>query len=88
VAILLAEQGHSVRLFDPLGVMRAASTINQYRLHAGYHYPRSPETVQETQEARAEFIRAFEPAIVETALTTTPSRSKSRARLRACTKKS
>jgi hypothetical protein len=44
--------------------MRAASAINQYRVHAGYHYPRSPETIQETQEARAEFIRAFEPAIV------------------------
>jgi FAD dependent oxidoreductase len=64
VAIRLAEQGHSVRLFDPLGVMRAASAINQYRVHAGYHYPRSPETIQETQEARAEFIRAFEAAIV------------------------
>src|SRR5437879_2755392 len=64
VAIRLAEQGHAVRLFDPLGIMRAASAINQYRVHAGYHYPRSPETIQETLEARAEFIRAFEPAIV------------------------
>lgn len=64
VAIRLAEQGHAVHLFDPLGIMRAASAINQYRVHAGYHYPRSPETIQETLEARAEFIRAFEPAIV------------------------
>lgn len=64
VAVRLAEWGHSVRLFDPLGVMRAASAINQYRSHAGYHYPRSPETIQETQQARAEFVRAFEPAIV------------------------
>jgi hypothetical protein len=64
VAIRLAEQGHSVHLFDPLGILRAASAINQYRLHAGYHYPRSPETIQETLEAREEFIRAFEPAIV------------------------
>jgi len=64
VAIRLAEQGHTVHLFDPLGIMRAASAINQYRVHAGYHYPRSPETIQETLEARAEFIRAFEPAIV------------------------
>lgn len=63
-AIRLAEQGHDVRLFDPLGFMRAASAINQYRVHAGYHYPRSPETIQETLEARAEFIEAFEPAIV------------------------
>ena len=64
VAIRLAEQGHSVRLFDPLGILRAASAINQYRVHAGYHYPRSLKTIQETLQARAEFMRAFEPAIV------------------------
>jgi hypothetical protein len=63
-AIRLAEQGHEVHLFDPLGMMQAASAINQYRVHAGYHYPRSPETIQEALEARAEFIEAFEPAIV------------------------
>lgn len=63
-AIRLARQGHDVHLFDPLGVMQAASAINQYRVHAGYHYPRSPETIQEILEARVEFIEAFEPAIV------------------------
>jgi hypothetical protein len=64
VAIRLAEQGHSVQLFDPLGIMRAASVINQYRVHRGYHYPRSPETIQETQEARVEFMQEFPAAIV------------------------
>src|SRR5271155_247084 len=64
IAIRLAEQGHDVRLFDPLGVLRAASAINQYRIHSGYHYPRSPETITETLEARAEFTKAFEAAIV------------------------
>jgi hypothetical protein len=63
-AIRLAEQGHQVRLFDPLGVMRAASAINQYRVHAGYHYPRSPETIREIAEARAEFTQTFTGAIV------------------------
>src|SRR4029077_20713883 len=63
-AMRLAEQGHEAHLFDSLGVMQAASAINQYRVHAGYHYPRSPETIRETLEARAEFIEAFEPAIV------------------------
>lgn len=46
VAIRLAEHGHHVRRFDPLGILRAASAINQYRVHAGYHYPRSLETIQ------------------------------------------
>lgn len=63
-AIRLAEQGHRVRLFDPLGVMRAASAINQYRVHAGYHYPRSAETILEVMEARNEFVETFRGAIV------------------------
>jgi len=64
IAIRLAEEGHRVRLFDPLGILRAASVINQYRIHSGYHYPRSPETIRETLEARAEFMEAFAPAVV------------------------
>jgi FAD dependent oxidoreductase len=63
-AIRLAERGHRVTLFDPLGILRAASAINQYRVHSGYHYPRSPETIAETQQARREFIEVFAPAIV------------------------
>jgi hypothetical protein len=64
IAIRLAEQGHNVRLFDPLGLLRATTVINQFRIHSGYHYPRSPETITETLEARAEFTEAYEPAIV------------------------
>lgn len=63
-AIRLAEHGHRVELFDPLGVMRAASGINQYRVHAGYHYPRSAETIGEILEARGEFVETFRDAIV------------------------
>jgi hypothetical protein len=63
-AIRLAEHGYDVHLFDPLGVMWAASGINQYRIHSGYHYPRSPETIAEIQEARREFVEAFGPAVV------------------------
>jgi len=63
-AIRLAEQGHRVELFDPLGILRAASDINQFRIHSGYHYPRSAETIEEIQAARAEFIATFAPAIV------------------------
>jgi D-amino-acid oxidase len=63
-AIRLAEQGHQVHVFDPLGLLRAASAINQYRVHAGYHYPRSAETIREISEARNEFTEAFAAAIV------------------------
>lgn len=64
IAIRLAEQGHRVHFFDPLGILRAASAINQFRIHSGYHYPRSPETIAETLEARSEFQSLFAPAIV------------------------
>jgi hypothetical protein len=63
-AIRLAEQGHDVHLFDPLGVLNAASGINQFRIHSGYHYPRSPETIEETMGARQEFLETFTLAIV------------------------
>jgi FAD dependent oxidoreductase len=64
IAIRLAERGHRVTLLDPLGVLRAASAINQFRIHSGYHYPRSAETIRETLDAREEFTKAFAPAIV------------------------
>ena len=63
-ALRLAEDGHQVHLFDPLGVLRAASAINQYRVHSGYHYPRSAETIAEIAEARADFTKVFADAIV------------------------
>lgn len=62
-AIRLAESGHTVELFDPLGILRAASDINQFRIHSGYHYPRSPETIEETLQARADFMGTFAGAI-------------------------
>jgi hypothetical protein len=64
IAIRLAERGHRVTLFDPLGILRAASAINQFRIHSGYHYPRSPETILETLQAREEFTTAFASAII------------------------
>jgi hypothetical protein len=63
IAARLAGHGHDVRLFDPLGVLRAASAINQYRVHAGYHYPRSDETIVEVLEARREFLDTYADAV-------------------------
>lgn len=36
-------------------ILSSASGINQYRLHRGYHYPRSNEMVQSTKEFESEF---------------------------------
>lgn len=64
-AIYLAKKGYKVTLFDPLGIMNASSSINQYRIHSGYHYPRSPETIAEILTARDEFIQEYADAVVE-----------------------
>ena len=42
VAYVLAEAGYPVTLFEKHDdLLQAASGINQFRLHRGYHYPRS-----------------------------------------------
>lgn len=63
-AVHLARRGFAVTLFDPLGLLRAASAINQFRVHRGFHYPRSPQTITEVLAARRTFLAEYAPAIV------------------------
>ena len=67
IAIGLAREGYRTTLYDPLGVLRAASAINQFRIHRGYHYPRSADTIAEILEARSQFVAEYRDAIVNTA---------------------
>ena len=48
-------------------LLQAASGINQFRLHRGYHYPRSLETAQSALKAENEFKKEFSEAIIDTA---------------------
>lgn len=64
-AIHLAENGYSVDLFEKQqDILRAASGINQYRLHRGYHYPRSPETALSCKKSEQSFVREYREAII------------------------
>ncbi len=64
-AIRIARAGHEVELFERANdLMCAASAINQYRLHRGYHYPRSSETVRSIIEAEVLFKIEYEEAVV------------------------
>ncbi|QDC99134.1 FAD-dependent oxidoreductase [Candidatus Methylopumilus universalis] len=63
IAISLAKQGMYVDLFDPNGVLNQTSSINQFRVHAGYHYPRSTETIDEIQSSRISFKKIYKNAI-------------------------
>ena len=55
----------AVTLFEKESdILRCASGINQYRLHAGYHYPRSLETAQSVQKALPSFLEVYGDAVL------------------------
>lgn len=65
IAIELANQGCNVVLYERHeNLLEEASSINQYRVHEGYHYPRSIETVLECQASVSDFIRHYRQSIV------------------------
>lgn len=64
-AIYAARAGHDVHLFEAKdSLLRCASGINQFRLHAGYHYPRSPETIKECKQAVSSFWGEYGQAVI------------------------
>jgi len=64
-AIALSHNGYDVVVREKEDdLMKGASSINQYRLHKGYHYPRSIETAQECQRGLQTFKRKYESSVV------------------------
>jgi len=64
-ALTLADAGAEVHLYEKSGTLfGAASGINQYRLHKGYHYPRSSETISECRDSIASFKRYFGESVI------------------------
>ena len=63
-AFMLANENH-VELFEKNNdILKAASGSNQYRVHRGYHYPRSKETVLEIMKSENSFKEIFSEATV------------------------
>jgi len=64
IASTLAKD-HLVDLYEKNSdILMAGSDVNQCRLHRGYHYPRSDETVQELLNSNESFRSEFEDAIM------------------------
>ena len=56
---------YDVELFEKNNdLLKAASGSNQYRVHRGYHYPRSMETVLEIMKSENSFQKIFSQATV------------------------
>ena len=63
-AWMLSKNGFSVELFEKNDdIMSEASNINQYRLHRGYHYPRSTETAFSSNSSERDFLDVYEKSI-------------------------
>ena len=65
IAIELANQGCNVVLYERHeNLLEEASSINQYRVHEGYHYPRSAETALECKASVSDFKKYYRQSIV------------------------
>lgn len=66
IAIKLADNGFEIDVFEKESdILMAASGINQYRLHRGYHYPRSKETGYSSRQANPVFLKEYGEAVIE-----------------------
>ncbi len=66
IALRLDAMGLDVELFDRHdGILRAASGINQYRVHRGYHYPRSSGTGRHLLATHDRFRAEYGETLVE-----------------------
>jgi len=65
IAWFLAKANYNVDLFEKENdIFKAASGINQYRLHRGYHYPRSIETMLTCFNGEIEFRSVYSESIL------------------------
>ena len=64
-ASIILGKNHQVELFERNSdILKSASGSNQYRVHRGYHYPRSKETVEGIQKSEQSFHEVFSDCIV------------------------
>jgi len=57
-AVYLSQKGFSVCILEKENqLFQKASTVNQARIHSGYHYPRSIATAQISEEYKERFIK-------------------------------
>jgi hypothetical protein len=66
IALALDSVGFDVELFEEAdSIMSKASWVNQYRLHRGYHYPRSASTIKQTHSSTKQFEAKYQEAVMK-----------------------
>ena len=65
-AWMLSKNGYYVTLYEKGDdIINSASFINQYRLHRGYHYPRSKETTESSKKGTNSFIKYYGESLLK-----------------------
>lgn len=65
-AIKLRDNGFEVDLYEKEDdLLKAASGINQYRVHRGYHYPRSVDTIHSCRDNEILFLKYYNQSILK-----------------------
>lgn len=68
IANKIVNNNNSVDLYEQNNdILKAASGINQFRLHRGYHYPRSNETVSASLRSERLFVKEYLDSIITSA---------------------
>ncbi len=58
-AIKLSQEGFEVVLYDKSLPLKKATVNNQHRIHLGFHYPRSLETIAECKRGYESFMKEY-----------------------------
>lgn len=65
-AIKLADKGYDVDVYESKeDILSSTSGINQYRIHKGYHYPRSKETILSCRDNEKSFISYYNRSVLD-----------------------
>ena len=65
IAYDLINSGYDINIFEKQDkIFKGASGFNQNRLHQGFHYPRSYNTIKESKNGYKKFLKTF-PSLVE-----------------------
>jgi hypothetical protein len=65
IATKLRTKGYDVTLIErEQDILKCASDINQYRLHRGYHYPRSSDTINDCKIHQPEFVKYYNECVM------------------------
>ena len=64
IGLYLKNEGHKVKIFDKENdIFQGSSGYNQFRLHSGFHYPRSVDTINEIKINYIRFAKYYKKFI-------------------------